>query len=204
MKENFLLEFIIYLSAALVFVPLAKKLGLGSVLGYLLAGIMIGPFVIGFIGQEGKDLMHFAEFGVVMMLFLIGLELEPLKLWKIRNQIVGVGLSQVILTTALFFAGGLLLNMNWQSALAIGMALSMSSTALVLQSMKEKGLMNTVAGEGSFAVLLFQDISVIPILAILPLLVFLPVATAGEAGHSLIDDLPGWLKSITILGAVMA
>ena len=105
MDTNFLLQAIIYLSAAVICVPIAKKLGLSSILGYLLAGIIIGPFVLGLIGQEGQDIMHFAEFGVVMMLFLIGLELEPSKFWKMRKFILGMGSAQLIGTTLLLFVG---------------------------------------------------------------------------------------------------
>lgn len=204
MNNGFLLQAIIYLGAAVVCVPIAKRLGMGSVLGYLLAGIMIGPFLLGFIGEEGESIMHFAEFGVVMMLFLIGLELEPDKLWKIRNQIFGVGLSQVAITALAFFLVGLLFQFQWQSSLAIGLSLALSSTAIVLQSLKEKNQMNTAAGQNSFAVLLFQDIAVIPILALLPLLAFQPATDPTSAGHSLLNDLPGWVQTISLVGAVTA
>src|SRR5215218_2023035 len=146
-EHNFLFQALVYLAAAVVFVPIAKRLGLGSVLGYLIAGIIIGPFVLGFIGKEGEDIMHYAEFGVVMMLFLIGLELEPQLLWKLRQSIIGLGGLQVLLST-----------------LAIGMILAMSSTAIVMQTLREKGLMKTTAGQSAFSVLLFQDIAVIPLL----------------------------------------
>lgn len=204
MENNFLFQTVIYLSAAVICVPIAKRFAMGSVLGYLLAGMLIGPFVLGFIGQEGKDIMHFAEFGVVMMLFLIGLELEPSHLWKIRKQILGVGLSQVLITTAIVMAIGIGASLLWQSALAIGFAFAMSSTAIVLQSLKEKGLMKAPAGQFSFAVLLFQDIAVIPILAVLPLLVFLPVTTSVDAHGGGIDNLPRWLQTASVLGAVGA
>jgi monovalent cation:H+ antiporter-2, CPA2 family len=202
MKESFLLHLIVFLIAAIACVPLAKRLGLGSVLGYLAAGIIIGPFSFGLIGYEGKDLMHVAEFGVVMMLFLIGLELDPQKLWRIRKLVAGLGLSQMLFTSLLFFLTAMAAGLQWQSALATGLALAMSSTAIVLQSLKEKGLMQTAAGQGSFAVLLFQDISVIPVLALLPLLVFLPSVPEASAGHSLTGDLPGWAQSFALLGAV--
>ncbi len=200
--EGFLFQSMIYLAAAVVCVPVAKKLGMGSVLGYLLAGVIIGPFLIGFIGDEGEDILHFAEFGVVMMLFLIGLELEPKKLWAIRKQILGVGMSQVVGTALLFFGAGFLFGLNWQSSLAVAFALSMSSTAIVLQTYKEKGELNTAIGQNSFSVLLFQDISVIPMLALLPLLVFLP-GGEGAVGHgSFIEHYPAWLQTIFILIAV--
>lgn len=203
MNNGFFLQAIVYLTAALVCVPLAKRFGLGSVLGYLVAGILIGPFVMGFIGEEGKDIMHFAEFGVVMMLFLIGLELEPQKLWRSRHQIAGIGVSQVGATALIVFSLGLLLHLSWQAALAVALALSMSSTAIVLQSMKEKGLMRTEAGQNSFSVLLFQDISVIPILAILPVLSSHSSTGADPAtGHSPLEAMPGWMQTLAVLLAV--
>lgn len=203
MDGGFLLQAVVYLTAAIICVPIAKKLGMGSVLGYLAAGILIGPFLLGMVGKEGKDIMHFAEFGVVMMLFLIGLELEPAKLWRIRNQILGVGLSQVALTAVAIFLLGISFGYPWQGSLAIGLSLAMSSTAIVLQSLKEKGLMNTEAGQNSFAVLLFQDISVIPILAILPLLVTVQVNLNDSSHHSLMENLPAWLQTLSVLGAVV-
>lgn len=202
MGNGFLLQAIVYLSAAIVCVPLAKKLGMGSVLGYLIAGILIGPFLIGAIGEEGEDIMHFAEFGVVMMLFLIGLELEPQKLWKIRKLIIGTGFSQVILTILVFFGLSLVFGMSWQASLAIGMSLAMSSTAIVLQSLKEKNLMQSSAGQNSFAILLFQDIAVIPILAVLPLLAIQQVGVESADHQSIFDSLPAGLQTLAILGAI--
>jgi len=206
MEGTFLLQALIYLAAAIIFVPIAKRLGLGSVLGYLLAGIVIGPFIMGFIGEEGEDIMHFAEFGVVVMLFLVGLELEPELLWRMRIPILGLGGLQVLITTIVF--GGLSMGMGfpWNEALAIGMTLSLSSTAIVLQTLNEKGLMRTAAGQSSFSVLLFQDIAVIPILAVLPLLVVSHGAHGGgEEAHgsaSLIAEFPAWLQTIAVLVAV--
>lgn len=165
-----LTNFLIYLFAAVLSVPIAKKLGLGSVLGYLLAGVLIGPYALSLVGDQ-TDVMHFAEYGVIMMLFLIGLELEPRRLWQMRKSILGLGGLQVVITTILIW---LLLmaftELAWQSTLAIGIALALSSTAIVLQSLNEKGLTKTQAGSNAFSVLLFQDIAVIPALAILPLL----------------------------------
>ena len=200
--DGFLFQSMIYMAAAVVCVPVAKKLGMGSVLGYLLAGVIIGPFIIGFIGDEGEDILHFAEFGVVMMLFLIGLELEPKKLWAIRKRILGIGMTQVVGTILLFFGLGFIFGLQWQSSLAVALALSLSSTAIVLQTYKEKGQLNTPIGQNSFSVLLFQDISVIPMLALLPLLVFLP-GGEGAVGHgSFIEDYPAWLKTIFVLAAI--
>lgn len=158
--DDFLLQAVIYLSAAVLCVPIAKRLGLSSVLGYIIAGMIIGPYILGLIGQKGKDVMHFAEFGVVMMLFLIGLELEPKKFWRLRRFIVGMGLFQVILSSALLFAGMYyVLGWDINVSIAVSLTLSLSSTAIVLQILGEKNLSNTTAGRSSFAVLLFQDIS---------------------------------------------
>jgi CPA2 family monovalent cation:H+ antiporter-2 len=203
MDTNFLLQAIIYLSAAVICVPIAKKLGLSSILGYLFAGIIIGPHILGFIGQEGQDIMHFAEFGVVMMLFLIGLELEPSKFWKMRKFILGMGSGQLIGTTLLLFLGCLyFMDWKWETALAISLALALSSTAIVLQTLKEKGLSNTSVGRSSFAVLLFQDIAVIPILAFLPLLSTVNLETSNEIQQSLISGLNSWLQTLIVVGSI--
>jgi glutathione-regulated potassium-efflux system ancillary protein KefC len=179
---------IIYLGAALIAVPIAKRLGLGSVLGYLIAGILIGPFVLSLVGDQ-TEVMHFAEFGVVMMLFLIGLELQPSRLWTLRHSIVGLGGLQVLLSTGAIFAITYYgLGLAWQSALAIGLMLALSSTAIVIQSLEEKGWLKLDAGQNSFSVLLFQDIAVIPILALMPLLSFLPASAVDGSSHSLVSD----------------
>ena len=206
MSGNFLFQAVIYLSAAVVCVPIAKRFGLSSVLGYLLAGIIIGPYLLGFIGEEGEDILHFAEFGVVMMLFLIGLEIEPKAFWKMRKTIVGMGGSQVSLTIVLCFGILLLLGYNWQSSVSIAMALALSSTAIVLQTLKEKNLMETVYGASSFSILLFQDIIVIPMLALVPLLGTAQEAAGGghDAGHtSLLDNLPIGLQTVFVLLSVV-
>ncbi|MEB2775924.1 monovalent cation:proton antiporter-2 (CPA2) family protein [Algoriphagus sp. D3-2-R+10] len=204
--NGFLANAILYILAAIVCVPIAKKLGMGSVLGYLFAGILIGPYLLGFITNEGQgqDIMHATEFGVVMMLFLIGLELEPKNLWKMRQLIVQIGLSQVLVTAALIFGIGILLDVSWQISLAIGLSMALSSTAIVLQSLKEKNQMNSPNGKLSFGVLLMQDIAVIPILALLPLLITgSPVPSAETSGmHGLIDSLPGWAQTLSIFGAI--
>lgn len=204
-QHSFLFQAMVYLAAAVVMVPLAKRLGLGSVLGYLVAGIVIGPALLGFIGEEGQDLMHFAEFGVVMMLFIIGLELEPDLLWKLRKPIAGLGGLQV-LVTALAIAGiAALWGLHWKPALALGMILSLSSTAIVLQTLNEKGLMKSPAGQSSFAVLLFQDIAVIPMLALFSLLATYPAAGGKADDHTnLVSGLPGWGQTLVVLGSVAA
>jgi len=207
MEGNFLFQAMIYLGAAVLFVPLAKRLGLGSVLGYLLAGIVIGPFLMGFIGEEGQDIMHFAEFGVVMMLFLVGLELEPALLWRLKMPILGLGGLQVLITTLITGGIALAVGQHWNQALAIGMTLSMSSTAIVLQTLSEKGLMRTDAGQSSFSVLLFQDIAVIPMLAILPLLAIHEAdhgdGVESHGSESLLSGLPAWVQTLAVLGAVI-
>jgi monovalent cation:proton antiporter-2 (CPA2) family protein len=203
--EGFFLQAFVYLAAAVVSVPIAKRLGLGSVLGYLIAGVAIGPFALGFIGAEGQDVMHFAEFGVVMMLFLVGLELEPSLLWRLRAPILGMGGLQVLLTALVIAAAALPFGVGWRTGLTIGLTLAMSSTAIVLQTLAEKGLTKTTAGQSAFAVLLFQDIAVIPLLALFPLLAPHGAAHAGgEAGHAMtwVDGLPAWAQTLAVLAAV--
>jgi CPA2 family monovalent cation:H+ antiporter-2 len=204
MDQEFFSQALVYLAAAILVVPLAKRLGMGSVLGYLIAGMIIGPYILGFVGREGQDIMHVAEFGVVMMLFLVGLELEPSRLWRLRSSILGLGGLQVLGTSLLLAIPGVLLGLQWNIALAIGMILSMSSTAIVLQTMTEKGLMRSSAGQNSFSVLLFQDLAVIPILAVLPLLSF-HVAGQTPTDHAQVgwmDQLPGWARTLAVLAAV--
>ena len=181
-----------------------KKLGLGSVLGYLIAGVLIGPFVFGLIGEEGQDVMHFAEFGVVMMLFLIGLELKPLVLWKMRSSILGLGGVQVVLTAIIITVISILVSpLPWQPSLAIGLTLALSSTAIVLQTLNEKGLLKTQAGQNAFSVLLFQDIAVIPILAFLPLLALNTAENLSvHDSNTWIEGFPIILQTIIILGVI--
>ncbi len=194
---------LIYLSAVVIAVPLSKRFGLGVVLGYLIAGIIIGPSVLKAVGSQ-KEVMHFAEFGVVMMLFLIGLELQPSKLWQLKKNIIGLGGLQMGLTTALIFTGLYFFDLSWQTRLVIALTLSLSSTAIVIQSLQEGGQLKTEAGNNAFSVLLFQDIAVIPLLAILPLLALAPVDMTGDNSHSnLLAHLPGWQKAIAVV-AIMA
>lgn len=200
--QDLLLGVFIYLAAAVIAAPLATRLGLGSVLGYLVAGMVIGPSLLGLVGHEGEHVMHFAEFGVVVMLFLVGLELQPSKLWELRRPIIGLGGLQVVVTALALGGGALAIGFGWKAAVATGLILAMSSTAIVLQSLNERGLLKTTAGQSCFSVLLFQDISVIPILALLPLLAAAPAHDA--AGTSLLGDLPGWAQTIAVLAAVAA
>jgi monovalent cation:proton antiporter-2 (CPA2) family protein len=210
--EGFFYQAFVYLTAAVISVPVAKRLGLGSVLGYLIAGMIIGPFGLGLIGREGQDVMHFAEFGVVMMLFLVGLELQPSLLLRLRGPILGLGGLQVGATTVVMTAVGMALGLSWQTAVAVGMILALSSTAIVLQTLSERGLMMTDGGQSSFAVLLFQDLAVIPMLAILPLLAPGGPSHGGgsggthAAGHGTtwVEGIPGWAETLVVLGAVAA
>ena len=203
-QHQFLFQAFIFLTVAVIFVPVAKKLGLSAVLGYLLAGIVIGPFILGFVGHEGEDIMHFAEFGIVLMLFIIGLELEPELLWKLRKSILGLGLMQLVFTTVCIAVLARAFGMSWEHSVILGMILSMSSTAIVLQILEEKNLLKTTAGQSSFAVLLFQDIAVIPILAILPL--FGKVAPVDMVADHVtwVDGEPGWAKGLIVLGSIAA
>lgn len=212
--EGFLYQASIYLLAAVIAVPIAARLGLGSVLGYLAAGILIGP-VLGLVGSETEDLQHFAEFGVVMMLFLIGLELEPRALWDMRHKLLGLGGLQVALSTLALMGVAMAYDQPWGVALAIGLTLSLSSTAIVLQTLSEKGLMQTNGGRSVFSVLLTQDIAVIPILAFLPLIaVTIPMKLTengaivlGTDDHhtmSLVDGLPAWGVTLVTIGAIAA
>jgi monovalent cation:proton antiporter-2 (CPA2) family protein len=192
----------IYLLAAIVAVPLAKRLGLGSVIGYLLAGAVIGPSAFRLV-DGGGDVMHFAEYGVVMMLFVIGLELRPALLWQLRKPILGLGGFQVLGSALVLGLVAFWCGLAWKASLAVGLILAMSSTAIVLQSLGERGLMKTPAGESSFAVLLFQDIAVIPILALMPLL----AANSGTLKthqEGLISSLPGWQQALVVVAAVIA
>lgn len=205
---NFLILAFSLLVAGVVAVPLATRFGLGTVLGYLLAGMALSP-VLGILRVDVEQMQQFAEFGVVMMLFVIGLELEPKRLWEMRRRLVAFGGGQVILTSLVLAAVAIFVGGNsWQTALAIGMILALSSTAIVLQTLEEKGLMKTQGGEASFSVLLVQDVAVIPMLALLPLLA-LPelagVAHGGEDSHasmSLVSGLPTWLAGIVTIASV--
>jgi monovalent cation:proton antiporter-2 (CPA2) family protein len=208
-EGGFFYQAFIYLTAAVLSVPVAKRLGLGSVLGYLLAGILIGPFVLGLVGKEGQDVMHFAEFGVVMMLFLIGLELQPSVLWKLRGPILGMGGLQVGITAMVVTLVAISFGIIWQTSLALGFTLALSSTAIVLQTLNEKGLIKTSGGQNAFSVLLFQDIAVIPILAIFPLLAvgsIVSPSTSAEAHHATtwVDGFPIWAQTSVMVGVVVA
>ena len=210
---DILFQILIYLGAAVIAVPLAARLGLGSVLGYLVAGIAIGP-IFGLVGSETKDVQHVAEFGIVMMLFLIGLSLDPRALWDMRHRLLGLGGLQLVLTTGGIMLGAMALGYPAATGLVIGLILALSSTAIVLQTLSERGLIKSRGRRSIFAVLLTQDIAVIPILALLPLLTVqqqlsqtggtsntlqqpAPTTPHGQSvenglGLTILEGLPGW------------
>jgi len=223
---DFLVLATVFLIAGVIAVPLASRLGLGSVLGYLIAGVVISPVLAG-LGVDVIAIQHFAEFGVVMMLFLVGLELEPKMLWGMRARLLGLGGMQVLITALAVMGIAMAFGIAWQIGLAIGCVLALSSTAIVLQTLGEKGLMKSDGGQSSFSVLLFQDIAVIPMLAFIPLLALPHVAEHGAqvadtlaqaAGHatdaahatdeghgaslSLTDGLPTWAAALVRLIAI--
>jgi monovalent cation:proton antiporter-2 (CPA2) family protein len=190
-----LIQALVYLAASVIAVPIAKRAGLGSVLGYLIAGAAIGPFALHLVGNQA-DVMGFAEFGVVILLFLIGLEVRPALLWTMRAAIFGLGAAQLGVIGLCLALAAILLGLPWQQALACGAVLAMSSTAIVLQTLEEKGLRRGAVGTAAFGVLLFQDLSVIPLLVLLPLLAVAPVVAAPTGG------LHGWVHAVAVLAAV--
>jgi monovalent cation:proton antiporter-2 (CPA2) family protein len=201
--DSLLIQALVYLAAGVVSVPIAKRLGLGSVLGYLIAGLIVGPFALNLVGEPG-DVMAFAEFGVVILLFLIGLEVRPALLWEMRTSIFGLGAAQMVASAAALGAVALLLGADWRVALAIGLILAMSSTAIVLQSLEEKGLRQGPVGQAAFGVLLFQDLAVIPLFAFLPLLALAPgvVEASGGHGQSILAGQPEWIRIVATFAAV--
>jgi glutathione-regulated potassium-efflux system ancillary protein KefC/glutathione-regulated potassium-efflux system protein KefB len=197
--QSLLIQAMVYLAAGVASVPIAKRFGLGSVLGYLIAGVIIGPFALSLVGQQA-DVMRFAEFGVVILLFLIGLEVRPALLWSLRGMIFGLGGAQVLVTAAALALGGRVLGLDWRTATATGLILSMSSTAIVLQTLEEKGLRRGPVGQAAFGVLLLQDLAVIPLFAILPLLAV--NGAAPQATGGLFAKAPAWVQGLAIMGAV--
>lgn len=223
---DFLLLAFIFLVAGVASVPIASRLGLGSVLGYLIAGIAISP-ILALLNVDVVSIQHFAEFGVVMMLFLVGLELEPEKLWQMRGRLIGLGGGQVAATTLVVMAVAMVLGETWSISLAIGLVLALSSTAIVLQTLNERGILSSDGGQASFSVLLFQDIAVIPMLALMPLLAMPELIGAAaetvshgadaahgavDAGHgaddghgsglSLVDGLNSWQTALVTIAAI--
>ncbi|PJI96328.1 Kef-type potassium/proton antiporter (CPA2 family) [Acidovorax sp. 69] len=189
----------LYLTAAVLAVPIAKALGLGAIIGYLAAGIAIGPWGLGLVSNV-QDILHFAEFGVVLMLFLVGLELQPSRLWALRRPIFGTGSAQVLGCAAVLFALGALAGLPWRVSLVGALGLALSSTAIALQSLTERNLLRTQSGQAGFSILLFQDVAAIPILAMLPVL----GAAAGEGvGHTPGDVALEALKIVAVIAAII-
>ena len=201
-RHSLAVQALVYLAAGVVSVPIAKRLGLGSVLGYLIAGAVIGPFALALVGDQA-DVMRFAEFGVVILLFLIGLEVRPALLWSMRGTIFGLGGAQIAATALVTGAAGLALGLDVRTATAVGFVLAMSSTAIVLQTLEEKGLRQGPVGQAAFGVLLMQDLAVIPLFAALPLLAAAGAATPA-ANHGLLTGAPGWIQGLAVLAAVTA
>ncbi|QOY92661.1 glutathione-regulated potassium-efflux system protein KefC [Massilia sp. UMI-21] len=194
MEHSLLLNALVYLAAAVIVVPVARRLGLGAVLGYLLAGIAIGPWGLGLI-REVETILHFSEFGVVLLLFVIGLELEPRRLWSLRRSIFGWGAAQVGGVTLLLLGAALLAGVGWKMALIAALGLSLSSTAVALSTMQERNLIPTPAGQAGFSILLFQDIAAIPMIALVPLLGV--TAADADGGWS------GAFKAIAMIAALV-
>lgn len=194
---------LVYLTAAVVSVPISRRLGLGSVLGYLVAGAIIGPSVLNLVGDP-TQVMNVAEFGVVILLFLIGLEVRPQLLWSLRSAIFGVGGAQLVLTALAVAAATLAFGQDWRTALAIGAIVAMSSTAIVLSMLEEKGLRRGPIGTTAFGVLLFQDLAVIPLFALLPLLALNPHAAEAQAaaGDGWVRHAPAWAQPVAVMAAV--
>lgn len=191
------------LLATVALVPLATRLGIGSAMAYLVAGILAGPHIVG-VMSDPASLSHAAEFGVVIMLFLVGLELRPRELWRLRGPLVALGGGQVVGTALLVALVGWFAGLSWQASLAVGAAMAMSSTALALPALRERGLGSGPTGHGALAILLFQDIAVIPLLALLPLLATKTVSDFHDAGA--LGFLPGFARTpaaIVVLALVL-
>jgi glutathione-regulated potassium-efflux system ancillary protein KefC len=191
-----LTDALIYLAAAVICVPLAQRFKLGAVLGYLIAGAIIGPWGLKFV-SDVEAIMHFSEFGVVLMLFVIGLELEPKRLMEMRKSVFGGGAMQIGLSGSALALGALAMGLGWKAALVVGLALALSSTAIAIATMNERNFLPTPTGQSSFAILLFQDIAAIPLLAIIPLLGVAATAAVGTPE-------PGWLAATKAFGAIGA
>src|SRR5687767_11023614 len=209
MDGNLLLAIFVLLAATVALVPLAKWAGLGTILGYLAAGILVGPYGLGLV-SDNETIRQIADFGIVMMLFLIGLELYPAELWRMRNQVVGLGLTQMVATTVVLSGVALLIGFSWQSALIVGLALSMSSTAIAMQSIAQRSLTRSDTGRASLAILLVQDVAVIPILAFIPVLAVVsgsPVEVLTEGAVEAAEEVVGprgWVVAAYIIGGFAA
>ncbi|NBW50648.1 MAG: glutathione-regulated potassium-efflux system protein KefC [Betaproteobacteria bacterium] len=194
-----LINSLIYLSAAVIAVPLSKAVGLGAIIGYLAAGIAIGPWGAGLVNNV-EDILHFAEFGVVLMLFLVGLELEPRRLWSLRRSIFGWGALQVLGCTALLMLVAMACGVGWRLSLVGALGLALSSTAIALQVMGERNLMPTQSGQAAFSILLFQDVAAIPILALLPLL---GASSGSNDGLAPMEYAQAAIKIIAVIAGIV-
>lgn len=201
MDSHTLIQALIYLGSAALIVPIAVRLGLGSVLGYLIAGCIIGPWGLRLV-TDAESILHFAEIGVVLMLFIIGLELDPQRLWKLRAAVFGGGALQMVICGGLLGLFCMLLGLRWQVAELIGMTLALSSTAIAMQAMNERNLMMTQMGRSAFAVLLFQDIAAIPLVAMIPLLAASSASTTMGAFALSALKVAGALVLVVLLGAM--
>ncbi|CAD6148901.1 glutathione-regulated potassium-efflux system protein KefC [Escherichia coli] len=199
MDSHTLIQALIYLGSAALIVPIAVRLGLGSVLGYLIAGCIIGPWGLRLV-TDAESILHFAEIGVVLMLFIIGLELDPQRLWKLRAAVFGGGALQMVICGGLLGLFCMLLGLRWQVAELIGMTLALSSTAIAMQAMNERNLMVTQMGRSAFAVLLFQDIAAIPLVAMIPLLAASSASTTMGAFVLSALKVAGALVLVVLLG----
>jgi glutathione-regulated potassium-efflux system ancillary protein KefC/glutathione-regulated potassium-efflux system protein KefB len=188
MSLSWMQEAVVFLIAAVIAVPLFKRLGVGAVLGYLIAGMVIGPWLLGLV-RDVDSILHFAELGVVLLLFVIGLELQPSRLWALRRPVFGLGTAQLLATGLILCGAGLAFGLSVTVALVVGLSLSLSSTALALQLLAERKQLTTQYGRASFAILLFQDLAAIPLLAILPLL------AGGDQGWD-------WLGAVKAIAAM--
>ncbi|MGN6703466.1 MAG: glutathione-regulated potassium-efflux system protein KefC [Burkholderiaceae bacterium] len=199
MEHSLLSNALVYLAAAVLAVPIASRFGLGAVLGYLIAGMAIGPWGLRLITQVG-DILHFSEFGVVLLLFLIGLELEPSRLWTMRRQIFGWGGAQVLGVTAVLTIAAIALGVGWKTALIAALGLSLSSTAIAMATLEERNLTATPAGRAGFSILLFQDIAAIPMIAIVPLLGVAQAVDHGQPWHMVAARTVGVLAALVVAG----
>ncbi|EQA72404.1 monovalent cation:proton antiporter-2 (CPA2) family protein [Leptospira noguchii] len=203
LDHNLLINLIVFLSAAVISVPLFKRIGLGSVVGYLVGGTIIGPWGIGLITNV-DSILHLSEFGVVLLLFLIGLELKPQRLWILRRPVFGLGGLQVVLTSLTFFTLLSFLGLEKRQAIVISISISLSSTAFALQVLGEKNELNTTHGRSAFAILLFQDLAVIPIMATLS---FLTESTSDPGSHGSIKEIlfaVGTIITVILAGRFLA
>lgn len=202
MESPIAISTLIYLGVAIIVVPLVKRWGLSSVIGYILGGILIGPFVLKLTGSDSHDIMEASEFGVILLLFIVGLEMEPRKFWSMRKKILGLGISQMLITIALLFGIFMTAKWNIEQAITISICFAMSSTAIVLQTIQEKNLFRTSGGQASFATLLFQDITLIPVLALIPIIAHREIKKENEV-LILIQKLPEWLQTTSVLLGVV-